>query len=261
MADRLTYTKFVVCVAGLVLGVTLVGCGETSSAGSDGASASPGPSVEGDSQPPPSSSSPTPKSSSSETVTKKIASATPNPAASGDWWPESPETLVTGQKMPDNFEPATLEHPSRNVPKPRMPGEAKQETEAGAQAFLNYHADATWYAFQTGDTSLVREITSASCERCFSDYDRIDEIYDKGYWLAGTTETVTILTDFQNAIQYNEFKRYRVPVRMESPGIKEIENGAVAFEQLPFYSEDALDLNIDYKDDGWSYNYAARRGS
>lgn len=260
MADRLTYTKFVVCVAGLVLGVTLVGCGETGSAVSDGPSAAPAKSSAGSSPSSPSSASSTPKPSPSETVSKRTATASPDPAASGDWWPETPETLATGQKIPDDFEPATLEHPARQVPKPDMPEEAKQETEAGAQAFLNYHSDATWYAFQTGDTSLVRESTSVSCEGCFHDYDRIDRIYEQGGWIAGSTETETIISNFPNALSYKSFNRYRLPIELEGPGIKVIENGAVSLGQPPYDSAGEWDLNLDYRSGEWSYGTSVRRG-
>ncbi len=239
MGDALKRRKLAASLAALALGLTLAGCGNSNdpepgdtatSTSADGGS-SPTVSETGDG----SSDSP---------------SSSPDPSASGDWWPEQPETMATGQEFPDDFEPATLEHPARNVPKPVMPEEAKQETEAGAQAFLDYRTDAVWYAFQTGDTSLVREVTADSCEQCFSQFDSIDNVYSKGGWMAGGYERSEILSDSfvrgSNGI-------YTLPVDAQSSGVKSVEDQRLTLQQQPFATDAGFDVNIDFRDDEWTY--------
>lgn len=247
MGDALKRRKLAASLAALALGLTLAGCGNSNdpepgdtatSTSADGGS-SPTVSETGDG----SSDSP---------------SSSPDPSASGDWWPEQPETMATGQEFPDDFEPATLEHPARNVPKPVMPEEAKQETEAGAQAFLDYRTDAVWYAFQTGDTSLVRAVTSNTCERCLDQFNRIDNIYSNDDWIAGGYEKATILPDsFLKAPD----GIYSVPVNLESSGVKTVEGGELTSQQHPFETDEGFNGNIDFRDGLWMYITASPRSS
>ncbi|MGW2674761.1 DUF6318 family protein [Kocuria rhizophila] len=175
-----------------------------------------------------------------------------------DWRPEEPTVLATGQKVPDDYEPATLEHPARNVPKPVMPQEAKEETEAGAQAFLNYRADAQWYAFQTGDTSLVRDVTSSSCDRCFNQFTRIEENYASGSWMAGGAESSDILP---NSFQPRASGEYTLPVDARSSGMIVVDDGKITNRQEPYSSDNLLDVSIIRQGQDWLYITASPRGS
>lgn len=193
------------------------------------------------------------------------ATSTTSPAPSGsesplpdDWRPQEPTVLATGQKVPDDYEPATLEHPARNVPKPVMPEEAKQETEAGAQAFLNYRADAQWYSIQTGDTSLIREITSQDCEECTSQFENFNEIYASGNWAAGGFEQETIAT---NSFMKRKDGGYNLPVTIDSYGMIEIHKGEITTQQSPFNESDRFDTYLYYENGSWYYLTASPRGS
>lgn len=237
MGDALKRRKFAASLAALALGLTLAGCNDTPDPEPEDTATSAG-----------GSSSPSPEASGGGASDSQ--SSSPDPSASGDWWPEQPETMATGQEFPDDYEPATLEHPARNVPKPVMPEEAKQETEAGAQAFLDYRTDAVWYAFQTGDTSLVREVTAESCEQCFGQFDSIDNVYSKGGWMAGGYERSEILPDSfvrgSNGI-------YTLPVDAESSGVKSVEDRRLILQQRPFETDEGFNVNIDFRDDVWTY--------
>lgn len=245
MGDALKRRKLAASLAALALGLTLAGCGNSNdpepgdtatSTSADGGS-SPTVSETGDG----SSDSP---------------SSSPDPSASGDWWPEQPETMATGQEFPNNFEPATLEHPARNVPKPVMPEEAKQETEAGAQAFLDYYSDVQWYSFQTGDTSLVREITSESCEKCITQYDETDAIYNSGSWASGGFEKTDITPE---SFAASATGIYTLPVNVNTRGVKVIEDNKVTVEQEAAELPDSLSINLDYSDGKWVYITASPR--
>lgn len=243
MGDALKRRKFAVGAAALALGLTLAGCNGS-----------------GDPEPTDTNTSTHGSASPSESAPNggDPTAASPDPSASGDWWPEHPETMATGQEFPDDYEPATLEHPARNVPKPVMLDEAKQETEAGAQAFLDYRADAQWYLMQTGDASLVQEVTSDSCEACERQFSQTADVYASGYWAAGGLETYEVLP---NSFLRDENGIYTLPVQVNNLGAKIIENNQVAIEQNPADSADDLDVSLDFRDGEWTYITASPRGS
>lgn len=235
-------------VAGIAA-LTLSGCGGGPAA--DG-SASPQPTASSASSHDDAASPSTPPASASDSTT---GSSSPLPE---DWRPQEPTVLATGQKVPDDYEPATLEHPARNVPKPVMPKEAAQETEAGAQAFLNYRTDAQWYSIQTGDTSIIRELTSTTCDRCSAQYGRIEEIYKSGSWMAGGSESATILP---GTFVKRTTGEYTMPVNAKSAGFLVVDHGKIASRQAPYESDKILDTSLIYSGGNWIYVTASPRGS
>lgn len=231
--------------------LTLTGCGggdEPPATGGTSAAASPGT---------PSGSPPATPHDAASAVPSATAGSSASPLPD-DWMPEEPTVLATGQKVPDDYEPATLEHPARNVPRPVMPEAAKAETEEGAQAFLNYRADAQWYAFQTGDTSLVRELTSSSCERCQNQFARIEENFSKDSWMSGGAESATILP---NSFTQRATGQYTIPVNAKSSGVAVIKNKAIKSKQRPYSSDRILDVSIIRKSGHWLYITASPRGA
>ena len=221
--------------------LTLSGCGGESTTARDGQSPSATPSASAD------------------------AASTPNPqgTATGsalpeDWRPEEPAVLATGMQVPDDYEPATLEHPARNVPKPVMPAEAAEETEAGAQAFLNYRADAQWYAMQTGDTVPVRNATAPECRNCTEQFDEIEALYRNGGWAAGGWETVKIP---EGSFEKRADGGYNLPVSVNSRGSLTFSNSKIGVKQEPYKGADILDIYIDFRDGKWTHVTASPRGS
>ncbi|GAA2509620.1 MAG: DUF6318 family protein [Kocuria sp.] len=201
--------------------------------------------------------------STANTGSDDTSTTTPAPSGSenplpDDWRPQEPTVLATGQKIPNDYEPATLAHPARNVPKPVMPDEAKQETEAGAQAFLDYRLATQWYAFQTGDTSLIRSVTSPSCTRCSDQYSRIDENFSDSKWMAGGYETAEILPD---SFVQRKSGEYTAPVHATSSGVIVFKDGKVDSRQRPYDSDSFLDASIVYTDGAWQYVTASPRGA
>ncbi len=241
----------------LLAALLLTGCGNGSPEAGGGDSAAPtGATSAGTTAQP---TSPAPDASSASPTTPQSGSPSGSDSElPDDWRPEEPTVLATGQKVPEDYEPATLEHPARNVPKPVMPAEAMEETEAGAQAFMNYRADAQWYSIQTGDTSLIREVTSADCEKCTEQYDAYDSRYANGNWAAGGFEKPTILRE---AFVKRPDGGYNIPVSVTSSGTIGIDDNKVTARQLPFDESDAFDVYI-YRENGvWRYLTSSPRGS
>lgn len=244
MAEWLQHRRFDAGVVALAVGLALAGCGTPQDGG-----ASP---------PTSPSSAPGVTSSAPSGGSGQSAPATADPSASGDWWPEQQKTMATGQQFPADYEPATLDHPARNVPEPVMPEEAKQETEAGAQAFLNYYADAQWYSFQTGDTSLVRAVTSTHCEKCLEQYDEVDHIYASDKWASGGLEKIEISP---NSFSQRMDGSYILPILTDNFGVKIIDDGKVSIEQVPQANSEDYDVALARQEQEWVYVTASPRGS
>ncbi|WP_144790690.1 DUF6318 family protein [Kocuria palustris] len=136
------------------------------------------------------------------------------------------------------YVPASAEGPAQNVPKPEKPALADEESYEGAQAFLDYLADARAYAWQTGDTTLIREITSDACESCLAEYDEIELVYDEGGWASSGQEEIEII-DTDMPVNSFGFPSPRADVRYEGQTIWN-SSGEIDQKYPPTGSDDSL---------------------
>lgn len=103
---------------------------------------------------------------------------------------EEPEPTASA---PETSEAATSEAatatPTESAPAPpEMPAEAREMTEAGADAFARYWFDVVEYAYATGNTEPLRVLAEPECEICNAS---IEEIEDRAQRKL-TTEGLTI---------------------------------------------------------------------
>ncbi|WP_053004752.1 DUF6318 family protein [Kocuria sp. SM24M-10] len=147
------------------------------------------------------------------------------------------------------YVPASLDGPAQNVPKPVMPELAREESREGAQAFLDYWSDAMWYAYQTGDTSYARDITSNACEACLAELEELDSVYDDGSWAIGARESITI--DQAELFEAGDgiYKPVVVYVRESSQLVSE--TGVQV--DAPGEPGDKSVLYMDFAERGWVY--------
>ena len=127
-----------------------------------------------------------------------------------------------------------------------------------AQAFLNYRADAQWYSIQTGDTSLVMEITSTDCAECLDQYEAYEKMYSEGNWAAGGFETAKIEP---HSFTKRPDGGYNLPVRIKSSGATAIVDGKIPRRQLPFDSSEGFDVYLYRENAQWVYLTGSPRGS
>lgn len=86
--------------------------------------------------------------------------------------------------------PASADGPAQNVPEPKLPAVATENTEEGAEATLEYFWEAVDYARLTGETSQLETVSTESCDFCAGLIDDWDDAYAEGYWAVadgGTT--------------------------------------------------------------------------
>lgn len=159
----------------------------------------------------------------------------------------------TAEKTPGGdgeYVEASADGPAQNVPKPEKPALAGEDSYEGAQAFLDYLADARAYAWQTGDTSLIREITAEECESCTEEYDDIDEVYESGGWASSGQETIKIIDSDMPVDSYG-FPAPRTEVDYSGLTIWD-SDGSVAQEFDPISGDSGpIYVHMKYMDGSW----------
>ncbi|MGK7223670.1 DUF6318 family protein [Kocuria flava] len=151
--------------------------------------------------------------------------------------------------------PASLEGPARNVPEPVMPALAKEESLEGAQAFLDYWSDAKWYAYQTGNTDMARDIISDHCDVCMEELEEIENLYNSDGWAIGGRESIDIKDD---VIVGSTDGVYKPVVTSVYEGIKLVHRGKVVLDERRVENPaDSFLVYIDFNDGEWEYITAA----
>lgn len=181
-------------------------------------------------------------SSGTETTTSVASSAAPSP---------SPSPTPSAEATSDEYVPASADGPAQNVPKPVKPALADEESYEGAQAFLDYLADARAYAWQTGDTSLLRGIVeNETCPECFEEYKDIEDHYLKGGWATGGQEEIKII---DKDMPVNSLSLPAPRVQVSFDGIKVWNSKGILIQDEPADSgaEDLVYNHMQYKDDHW----------
>src|SRR3712207_1956393 len=65
-----------------------------------------------------------------------------------------------------DYKPADASGPAQNVPVPVLPEVAKTETKEGAEAFTKHWFSILSYAYETGDTAVLSELSKPECTFC-----------------------------------------------------------------------------------------------
>ena len=130
------------------------------------------------------------------------------------WWPawgDKPTTAATPTTRPTPTAPATApteaamsggyqigpdgilvrpaEHAASTYTKPELPEEAKQNTEEGAEAAARHYLDLIVYAWNTGDTQPLADMSDPSSNFAQGHIANTQEMYTNG-WSFGNSATV-----------------------------------------------------------------------
>lgn len=146
---------------------------------------------------------------------------------------------------------SSADGPAQNVPKPQKPALADEESYEGAQAFLDYLADARAYAWQTGDTSLIREITAEdTCYNCYDEYERIEGLYRDGGWATSGQESIEII---DRDMPVGSGGEYAPRVRVGFEGIRIWDQSGELIQKEPpnDRSDDFVYNHMDFNDGRW----------
>ncbi len=118
-----------------------------------------------------------------ENTTKE--SASPSNGASLSSVSNSPSASPTAAGASDEYVPATLDHPAKNVPVPKYPEAAKKDDKAGREAAADYFMDALLYAKETGSAKAIDQVAYPDCPECWVFQEKTKQFYDAGGWVVG----------------------------------------------------------------------------
>ena len=112
----------------------------------------------------------------------------PAPTASAT---ASGEAAMSGgyQIGPDDVLVRPAEHAASTYTKPELPDEAKQNTEEGAEAAARHYLDLIVYAWNTGDTQPLADMSDPSSNFAQGHIANTQEMYTNG-WSFGNSATV-----------------------------------------------------------------------
>ena len=112
----------------------------------------------------------------------------PTPSASAT---ASTEAAMSGgyQIGPDGVLVRPAEHAASTYTKPELPEEAKENTERGAEAAAEYYLAVATYAWNTGDTAYLTELSDPESGFARSLIQKINNDYVNG-WTFGHTLTI-----------------------------------------------------------------------
>lgn len=95
------------------------------------------------------------------------------------------------------YKPADAKGKAQNVPVPVLPEAAKAETKEGLEAFAQYWYSTLSYAYETGDTSLVKSASGPECVFCRGLATGVESAWRDGRWIeGGTIETPSITVQY-----------------------------------------------------------------
>ncbi|MGO4188909.1 DUF6318 family protein [Pseudarthrobacter sp. TAF60_1] len=106
---------------------------------------------------------------------------TASPAAS-----QTPSATPTPTPTPTPaYVPASASGRAQNVPVPVLPEVAKTETKEGLEAFARYWYATLSYAYETGDTEKLGQLSGPSCVFCAGLKDGVSAAWSDGRWISG----------------------------------------------------------------------------
>ena len=120
------------------------------------------------------------------TIAATTPAARPAPSASSPT-----EAAMSGgyQIGPDGVLVRPAEHAASTYTKPELPEEAKENTEKGAEAAARHYLDLIVYAWNSGDTQPLVDMSDPSSNFATSHIANTKEMYTNG-WSFGNTATV-----------------------------------------------------------------------
>ncbi|MEH0108952.1 DUF6318 family protein [Tersicoccus sp. MR15.9] len=172
----------------------------------------------------------------------------------------SPTPSTSATPTPDPRPTAgSAKGPARNLPKPTMPAAAKQKTEAGLKAYAAYWVAALSYAYETSDSSVVRDASSKKCVDCVALYDAFDRSIPSNGW--GSGGKITGQMQLRDGFLPDVNGRYIVLVGLSQQPYSIFSSNGTLKARNPNVGEYILLLETSYSGGRWEVvNYDRLKG-
>lgn len=113
--------------------------------------------------------------------------------------PDLEETTDASSAQQTEYIPASEKGPAQNVPEPRLPAAATENSEEGAQAALEYFWEAEEYARLSGITDPLEVLSAQECEFCEESIQGWPASFEEGVWSVTTEELTVDITEVRVA--------------------------------------------------------------
>ncbi|MBO1266660.1 DUF6318 family protein [Arthrobacter cavernae] len=116
-----------------------------------------------------------------------------------------------------NYRPADAQGKAENVPLPVLPDSAKAHTKEGLQAFMKHWVALLSYAYETGDTKPLFEVTGTHCQTCNDIKVTMDDTYSNGGWVSGGS---VAYVSADTSLVKNQYGQFYGPLSFEQSGME-----------------------------------------
>lgn len=107
-------------------------------------------------------------------------------------------TTDAGPPPSPSATPSTSPSASPSPTAPVMPDAARENTKAGAVAFVRHYVDLINHAQATGDTKALAAVEDRGCDSCRSGRRYLDSVYENGRITGGAWSLSTVLGTVRN---------------------------------------------------------------
>lgn len=142
---------------------------------------------------------------------------------------------------------ASSEGPAENWPEPEVPDEISEETDEGAEAFIQYWFDVRHYSRLTGDTAPLEDISHPECELCNIEVEKIEAVYPEG-WIEEDSPT---LIDGVEPFEFDGVA-HAYEYLTDEPAFT-VHWGDGSKDSADGYSDVVFDAYLLFEDDGWIF--------
>lgn len=164
------------------------------------------------------------------------------------------ESSKSASEDTGEYQPATSEHPARNVPVPVMPEAAKEESFEVAKAFMRYWTDCMNYLVQTGDSSHIRNITNSDNEAHLGDYEIYSQTYRDKKWIEGRNWNISFLyTDPEDFTKFEGEYSTLIKINNTEGSVYSSGEKVEIIPELNFNNQ-PLVLHLSYNDGQWEFD-------
>jgi|GEM_PF-4788130 len=158
--------------------------------------------------------------------------------------PESPSKSAS-QKSPSPI-PASAEGPAKYVKVPKLPQQARKNSQEGAASFANFYYELVNYTIDTSDAKEIKKYTTRECEVCGNSIiDPADRAKKQGKWQVGGKHHPIILDSYISGKNLAI-----VTVEYTADAIKSYVEPNKPLSSNPGLDATKVSLGLEF-DDGW----------
>ncbi|MGP9528452.1 DUF6318 family protein [Glutamicibacter sp. AOP5-A2-18] len=145
-----------------------------------------------------------------------------------------------------SFVPASADGPAKNVAIPKLPKQARANSQQGATSFAKFYYELVNYTIDTSDATEIKKYTTRACEVCGNSIiDPADRSKKKGKWHVGGKHHPIVLDSYISGKDLAV-----VTVEYTADAIKSYAKPNKPLSSSPSLEATRVSMGLEFKD-GW----------